>query len=389
MQKACILLLFIPLLLCYCGHDAGLSPDRQLQLPSDSSALPAPSNEEDYLDGFLKVFHGYLENGKEIDMLLVNWGNGFLNGRYWYTGTSINIELNGEMLDSAAFELIETQGIADTGSFRGKFSGPTSITGEWTNPGKNKRLSFHLTEVPSSDDEQHWTGIWHLNNIWDKGTLMIGNVSTDSFDFAINVLRNGHIGTIQDRAARYGAHASFLKKDYEDETCFIKMVHHGSYIEILQESSNFACGFGARAFAGGKYEDKYVRKIPTLGIGKDGIFADTALQQAFLEMVGDTNYETFAYNMQMTEVNKIISENSNTIKVVTGFVAGLPGTNEALIAYDNTGRMWAATLQPAHKGGDTVLLYFTTDKTQARHIPAFVESWRAGFKDYPVIYASH
>jgi len=118
-------------LLCSCGHDAGLSPGKQFQLPSDSSALPPPSDAADYLDGFLKVFHGNLGNGKEIDMPLVNWGDGFLNGRYWYIGTSTNIELNGEMLDSATFELIESQGIADTSSFEVNIRGrhPSAANG--------------------------------------------------------------------------------------------------------------------------------------------------------------------------------------------------------------------------------------------------------------------
>jgi hypothetical protein len=388
MQKACTLVLIGAVLFCSCGHDANLEPGGQEPMNSDSqSLLPIPDTTAPF-GGFLKSFHGFLENGKEIEMVLVNWGDGFLSGQYLYTQTGIPIELSGEMLDTSTFELIESHDFKDTGSFRGKFTGLSSIAGQWSNPDKTVRYSFDLTEAPSLADVEHWAGNWHLNEIWDNGTLMIGNVTRDSFDFALNVLRSGHIGTIQGRAAVHGTQASFLQREYEDEACSIRFEHHGDFIEIIQNSSNFACGFGARAYVGGKYENKWVLKKARPGIGKDGIFPETAMHEAFVKMVGESNYETFAFNLQMTEASQTADENSTKITVISGYVAGLPGTNEALIAYDTGGRIWAATLDPGETGTKTVVKYFTNDKTQAHHLPEFVESWREGFKDYPVIYAS-
>ena len=387
MQKTCTLFIAGVVLFCSCSHDANLKQEENEQQCSDSlSMLPGTTAQ---FDGFLKSFHGFLENGKEIEMVLINWGDGFLSGNYWFTRYGTPIELSGEMLDSTMFELIESHDFKDTGSFRGKFTDPSSISGNWSNPAKTVQYSFDLAEVQSLADEEHWNGNWHLNEIWDNGTLMIGNVTRDSFDFALNVLRSGHIGTIQGKAHVHGKHASFLQRDYEDEVCSLKFEHHGEFIELIQESSNFACGFGARAFVGGKYENKWVQKKAQLSIGKDGIFPDTTLQQAFIKIVGENYYQVFAFNMELTEVSKVTIEKSINVTVVTGNVAGLPGTNEALIAYDTKGRIWAATLSTGKTITESVIMYFTNDHSHSEHMPEFVESWREGFNDYPVIYASH
>ncbi|MFQ5446090.1 MAG: hypothetical protein ACE5FF_04085 [Saprospiraceae bacterium] len=381
MQKLLAILLICTGLFWSCGHDAPLANEQ----PVPDSLAIAPTNSSPLFTGFLKSYRGLFENGKEIEMVLVNWGDGFLSGHYLYTGIGTPLELNGEMLDSTHFELIESHNFKDTGSFRCDLTNTDTLSGIWSNPAKTVRLAFKLAEVQSSGDNQRWTGNWHMNEIWDNGTLMIGNVTKDSFDFALNVVRSGHIGTLQGRAAVHDDRALFNKQEYEDEACSIQFEHHGDFIAIEQQSSNFACGFGARAYVGGIYEKKLVLKTASLSVGKDGVFPDSILHEAFKKLVGDSIYSIFAFNMQMTEPSRVTLKNGDSITVNPGFVAGLLGINEAIIGYGEDGRIWAATLDVDEFGDDVVVKYFTNDENYAAHPPKFIEDWRDGFDDYPLI----
>ena len=71
--------------------------------------------------------------------------------------------------------------------------------------------------------------------------------------------------------------------------------------------------------------------------------------------------------------------------VVTGFVPGLVGTNEAIIIFDQQGKMWAATIEYDELNTETFVRYFTNDPLPGKKMPAEVEIWREGFRDLRLV----
>ena len=375
--------LFLPALLCFaaCKNEPANAIDETATVTNpvvDSTTVL--DNNDPY---FIKKYLGNINGALTIEMVLINWGDGYLSGRYWYQGKGIPLELSGELKDDRNFEIFESSEGKETGLFTGSLSDPSHLAGIWTDAAKRKNLNFELHEMAPDTDETGWTGNWHLTGVWDSGTLMIGNVSKDSFDFALFILRGSHTGTIEGRAALNGKKALFSQKEFEDEPCVLEFSHQGSSIKLDQPSSNFACGFGARAFAGGEYERKQreVKAVLKVGAGEDAIFPTQAQHDAFLKLVGEKAYESFAFNMQA--IQKVTGKSGKI--VVTGFVPGLVGTNEAIIIFDQQGKMWAATIEYDELNTETFVRYFTNDPLPGKKMPAEVEIWREGFRDLRLV----
>ncbi len=333
---------------------------------------------------FIKKYEGTLNNSIPVEMVLINWGDGFLSGRYWYKDKGKPIELSGELIDDASFQIVEFSNNRETGVFAGSLANPSQLNGVWSNPAKSKNFNFELHEVPPPAEAAAWAGNWHLNEVWDNGTLMIGNVSKDSFDFALTIVRSSHTGTIEGRAAITGEKARFSRKEYEEKPCVLLFQLKEDLIELEQPSSNFACGFGARAYAGGKYERLNLIKKARLqvGTGEDDVFPSQILHDTFKALVGEEKYELFAFNMQVKEVEK----QSQGLTIVTGAIPGLFRTNEAVIVFNKTGTIWAATLDMDQTTNELLVRYFTNDPASKQKLPPAIQSWQEGFKDYRVIY---
>ncbi len=334
---------------------------------------------------FLKKYHGKIDGKTDIEMVLVNWGDGFLSGRYWYTAKKKPIELSGELNPANKnCEIVEFVNGTEGAKFTGNFLSPDSLGGTWASKDGKRKLPFYLSFSPSANDEANWSGNWHLNQVWDNGFLLIGNVTLDSFDFALTVVRGSHVGTLEGRAGRKGSKAIFKQKTYEDEPCELRFECFGDYVLVEQPSSNLACGFGARAYAAGRFErKKLIRKTTlTVGIRDDDTFLTQTTHDAFRRLVGDKQYELFAFNM---EVKERTTNNQGQI-VVTGAVPGLFTTNEAIIIYDQSNKIWAATLDFKEGSDEPFVHYFTNDAGSKNKLPPDIESWREGFKGYKVVF---
>lgn len=353
--------------------------------PLDSTAVEAEEIRE--FKGFLKTYTGTIDGKHAINLVLTNWGDGFVSGYYAYQKSGKRIELSGEMLDSNRFQLIEMVNGKETGVFSGVLGNPSRIGGFWSDAAKRKKLPFEILETEPATDSIGWAGNWHLNEVWDGGTLLIGNVKPSSFDFALTIVRSSHNGTIEGTAKRQGKRAEFKLKDFEDEPCYLTFERQGDLLLVDQKSSSFACGFGARAYATGQYERKWVVKKATLkvGAGDDAVFPDKATHDAFKTFIGSALYEEFAFNMQYLEKEPPNPKDDVQATMVKGAVAGLHSLNEAIILYDQQGKFWAATIGLA---GDElpVVNYFSNDETWKNKLPAAIEAWREGFKEYQVVF---
>lgn len=337
---------------------------------------------------YLKKYGGNIDGKNQIEMVLINWGDGYISGRYWYAGKNTPLELSGELNEDNSYVVYESIKGKETGFFSGILSDPAHLTGSWSNPSKTRNLSFEVYEMLPEDDETGWNGNWHLNAVWDSGKLMIGNVTRDSFDFAVSILRGTHTGTLEGRAALKEKQALYNQKVFEEEPCKLTFIHQGHLIQVEQASSNFACGFGARASAAGKYERRVRKEKATLlvGTGEGAVFPTQALHDDFKKMVSDKNYEIFAFNMQ--EVQQTKDPKTGRI-IVTGFIPGLFGTNEAIIIFDQQGKMWAAAIDYEEISTETFVRYFTNDPAAVRQLPTGIEDWREGFRNLRVAFGNN
>jgi hypothetical protein len=331
---------------------------------------------------FLKKYKGNIDGKYDIEMVLVNWGDGFLSGRYWYATKNKPIELSGELKESNSYEIAEFVDGKVGAKFMGDLKNTDTLTGNWASADGKRNLPFTLFSAPSANDEGNWTGNWHLNQVWDGGWLMIGNVTADAFDFALSVVRGSHVGTLEGMAQRSGDKAIFKQKTYEEKPCELNFTNMGDHVLIDQVSDNLACGFGARAHAAGRFEKKkLIRKsLLSVGNGQEDVFPSQALHDDFRRLVGDAMYEIFAFNMQAKER----STNKLGQTVITGAVPGLFTTNEAIIIFDQEGKIWATTLDFKEGSEEPHLRSFTNDAASKGKLHPDVEAWRERFKSYRV-----
>lgn len=334
---------------------------------------------------FLKDYEGTINGKLPVKMHLVNWGGGNLSGNYLYKKVGKKIDIYGEFTSDNAFNIKEYVGDKHTGTFEGAFEGRDKIKGTWSDPKGIKKFPFEVNLIKSVADNSGWAGNWYLNDIWDSGTLLIGNVRKDSLDFAISVFRAGHIGEVEGTAARKGNQSSFSQRinDIDDAgKCAINFTLKGSAIEIEQVSSGWDCGFGMRAHASGKFDNKKIELKPKISYGADQIFANKAQHDGFLALVGQKMYELFAFNMQGFEKQTQEAGDGFKATVVVGAASGLFMTNEAIILYDGRGKYWAATLD--FVGDQGLVRYFSNDATFKKKLPPTIEHWRERFPEYEV-----
>jgi hypothetical protein len=71
-----------------------------------------------------------------------------ISGSYYYDKVGMPLNLSGDISDSGAFELNETNSKGDvTVTFKGRFINENEITGTWTNPKNKKQYPFSLKAV--------------------------------------------------------------------------------------------------------------------------------------------------------------------------------------------------------------------------------------------------
>jgi len=336
----------------------------------------------------MKDYEGSIDGKFPIRLHLVNWGTGSLSGNYWYKKVGKKIELYGEFINGSntAFNIKEYAQDKHTGTFEGKFENADKISGTWSDPKSTKKRSFVANAVKTAADNSGWSGTWHLNDVWDSGTLLIGNVRKDSADFAISVFRGGHMGEVEGTAVRKGNQLIFnqhiLAVEDPASKCAMTLTLKGDYVQIEQTSSGWECGFGMRAYAGGKFEKRKLSLKPTIKYGAEEVFANKAQHDGFYALVGAKMYEKFAYNLQGFEKQEQVAGDGFKATVVTGAAIGMYMTNEAIIMYDGRGKYWAATLDFVGEQG--LVRYFSNDDKWKKKMPPTIEKWRERFSEYEV-----
>ena len=192
-SKIFIIFAIISLLFFSCKNEKA---PFQPVLENDLIDIVGPSGVPDSseLNHFIKRYVGYVGE-YEFFMLMANWGNGYLHGRHDYVKFGVPLDFHGELRENGEFSLTETRNNEDNAWFEGKMEGPI-LKGTWWNIDRTHSMPFELREHRSTIDEKGWTGVWHLNDIWHIGKLIIGDATPNQFDFLLMINSNNNKGEI-------------------------------------------------------------------------------------------------------------------------------------------------------------------------------------------------
>lgn len=385
-------LFLIVFALSFCKNEKPKDPNNPVTPPKEIPNEIIPTSPT---DPFIKKYTGKIDNKYPIELVLINWSNGNLGGYYFYTNQikqdkngnpePQKIELSGELNLDETFSLDEFVGDEFTGKFTGSLSELSTIQGNWSNADSSKSMSYILNEV-SNKDEKGWTGAWYRNDAQSPGMLILGNITDKTVDFGLEIFNGGHSGLLEGTAVLNGGIATFKNNVFDNvETCFLVFQKHDSLVLIDQKSSNWACGFGMRAHANGKYENHLSPKEPELAYGKENsIFENKDQRDRFSNLVGD-RYEDFAFNMQ--DITKFDKNPKDEFEATAfaGNVIGLATSNEAIIMKNGKGLFWAAVIIFNELNDRFQVEYFTNDEKRKDNIPKTIEDWRKEFSDYEVV----
>lgn len=331
---------------------------------------------------FIQRFEGNIAGKHPVLMNIIYWGDGEISGWYYYERLGRRIELRGDVDEYNRFKIKEYAEGAHTGTFTGQFAGAAYLEGLWIDPANNKESPFSVSAVKNGADEQDWAGDWYLNDAWDGGRLIIGNVSRDSFDFALFVLRTGHLGQVSGTAAYEDGTAVFADHLYSETPCRLTFERGDDFVQITQQSGAMACGFGVRAHTNGRFETEARTVEPEIAYGDSGdLFGGKAQREAFRRLLGDW-YTHLAFNMQDMRPQEVAPEDAPDLTAVEGAAAGFIGTHQAIVLHRNHKEYWILTL--GFEDGRSVLHYLTNVETDLNQLPHTLEEWRQPFLGFPL-----
>ncbi len=343
---------------------------------------------------FVRHYVGQRESGAVLDLVLVNWGGGFLSGQQYDEQGKELFDLIGEInLDESVVLRLYEGEKERTEQFVFQFDNLDTLHGSWRAEESAAPEKFQIiAQQDSKAPPRNWSGNWFYNSIWDDGSLIIGDVRDSSFYFALSVTRFTHSGEIDGRARIQGDSAIFYnqpEESYSDEPCVLHFTLLKDRIELQQRSSTSACGFGMRAYATGTYDNRIIDTEAQLSFGNEfSAFATAQQHDDFKAWIGKDSYQKIAENMQMSESEAYQNTAEKIDGILTeGLVMGLFTTDEAIILHDKQSGFWAATIDPVDsESGEFQVLYFTNQGAWKKRLPQAFENWRQSFPEYPVVY---
>ncbi|MEL6926971.1 MAG: hypothetical protein AAFO94_23230, partial [Bacteroidota bacterium] len=206
-------------------------------------------------------------------------------------------------------EIDEFINYEQTGTFVGKIVANNQITGRWSSSVDSTRsYDFNLKERTNLTSRPEWEGVWHRNELYSPGTLVIGDSDQNGFYFALSITNNGHSGVIDGRTTYSDSLgiATYQSNEYiQDDPCRLAFRMQQSSIIVEQDGPSFSCGFGMRAYASGTYDDEVEEQRARIEYGTDeSTFPTQNLHDRFREMVGSEAYEIIAFNMQVSDISE-------------------------------------------------------------------------------------
>ena len=239
-----------------------------------------------------------------------------------------------------------------------------------------------ITVTPVSAGK--WKGEWeHLERL-NSASLFIDSLAADSIHFTITAASGANTGEIEGKAAIRGNRVVFELAEASDTCRLIFEMQGDSLISIDQQAGQ--CGAGAGVSFGGKYTKAgaYVADLhegaPEEGLENDdlialGILRNPAEDSVFRALV-KKDYDLFVRTTQLVSEDEDLD--SLGAKVSSSAVRGLYTQMENIIMVDSARHFWAAVID------DGKVYYYTNRPLADDKLPATIDKWRSGFKEYPV-----
>lgn len=216
-----------------------------------------------------------------------------LQGYYAYNNSVGHLSLEGYMNSQGHFRLDEKDEKGTmTGYFIGEITEENKMQGTWYSGNNEKSFPFtlegsdgkiNLIEELSPKDlyglgikkikrlgdyGMKGTYCWYSSHLTEgvsgrmeiienEGTISIDRVDNNKFKFNLLAVCGPtyHIAMASGIAEKQGAHyVAVVGNEYGGDGCELIFKFTGRSVEIEQDSPGMACGFGARAYAGGTYE---------------------------------------------------------------------------------------------------------------------------------------
>jgi len=183
-------------------------------------------------------------NGKIAIHMDITIAGSSVSGTYYYLKQKKPITLSGTFSsETKDLKLSEMDQDKVTGYFEGELNAANVFFGTWSNPARNKSLSFVLgEEPPASATGWPLLGVYKSNN----GVLYIGALATGSFGFYINAVYGQNLAEIDGRAIINGRKGDF--KDTESD-CRLVFTAISGGIKVEEDK----CSWGVGAYAAGEY----------------------------------------------------------------------------------------------------------------------------------------
>ncbi len=335
---------------------------------------------------FAREFQGMVGEQQPVVMVLVNWGDSSLTGSCQYLDDGRHTELYGNFKRENKFTIKEYGDSGQRGVFTGSFISSDSIAGLWVDSQGGQELPFALRSSSDEGTASPWKGTWYLNDPWDEGRLIIGNVRADSLHFGLMVVRGAHLGQVEGRAVVKGNEAFFSNALFGEKPCQFSFTRGEGYIDVEQLTGATACGFGIRAHANGRFENEFRQVSPELSVGgeDDAIFRTPAQRDSFRRLVGEEFYQRFAYNMQGVVPGTNIEGDPPDSRIVKGVAIGLYATNQAIMMHDDQGNFWGLTTD-FNSSEELVIQYVTNALDWQNRLPPNLEAWyQSTFEGVPL-----
>lgn len=219
------------------------------------------------------------------------------------------------------------------------------------------------------ETHKRWWGTWKIDSGIPSygGILKIDNVTSNSFDFELDVFKGAYMGSIGGKAQLLSSNeAAYIDTSVdENNPCTLQFIKFNDTIQIL-ENEGCRSHHGARAHYFGDYrlqKDIFFEHIP---------LSDTVLSSIY-SILKQEKWESFLHCFADTFEEE--NEDVFDAHIIRAGVPGLYTICEAILMFNEDGKVWGAYLD------DEKIYYFSSESEYKQLLPKTIESWTEKFSN--------
>ncbi|QSS99675.1 Ig-like domain-containing protein [Pontibacillus sp. ALD_SL1] len=222
-------------------------------------------------------------------------------------------------------------------------------------------------------------GEWTRNTEYNEAFLNVKQVTDGTFDFTLNAVSGAHTGLIEGTATISGEEATYS----DEQGCTLTFTNPGDTITVSQTDECSWYGGAGVVFSGDYTKGDTTDTTPRFV--EVGLFTDSE-NEAFKSLVGD-HYNLFTDSFQVVTQEDVADDFGG--EAYSGFVRGVVNSMNGIVVKSDNGEIYAATLGNVEAGdymSEEGILYFTTDKNHADHLPKTILKWKNNLMNNENVY---